>query len=102
MNAIFLLEAYFRRKVEVEKNDGPTRLLTLLEWRKTVRRKAKCNVAFIRKVEIRIVHTSRDNSVEYRLVMGAIKNVFDNTRLMFVIGSIAHLPCMNRVCRHSL
>jgi hypothetical protein len=44
VNAILLPETDFRREVIVKKDNGPTRLLALLEWTKTIRRKAKGNV----------------------------------------------------------
>src|SRR6266511_1772500 len=102
MNAIFLLETDFWREIVVEKDDGPTSLIALLEWSETVLRKAKCNVTFIGKVEEWIGVISMNNGIKERPIMGAIENVLNNTRLMYMICSIAHLLPMCRVRRHSL
>ena len=64
MNAIFLLETYFRREIVVEKYDRPTCLIAPLEWSKTVHQKTKGDVTFIRKVEEKIVLMTRNNGVE--------------------------------------
>ncbi len=102
MNAIFLSEAEFRRDVVVEKDDGPTCLFVLLEWTKTVHRKAEGNVAFIREVEEWVALTSGNNSLEKSLIVRSIENILDNARFVHVLRSIAHLLRMCSIRRHSL
>ena|SRR5258705_7377926 len=102
MNTILLSEAEFRRDVVVEKDNGPTCLVALLEWTKTVCRKAEGNVMFIGEVEGWVALTSGNNSLEQSLIMRSIENILDNARFVHVLHSIAHLLRMCSILRHSL
>ena len=77
-------------------------LFALLEGTKTVCRKAEGNVTFIGEVEEWVALTSGNSSLEQSLIMRSIKNIFDNTRFVHVLCSIAHLRRMCGIRQHSL
>jgi len=98
MNAILFLETYVGWEIVIKKYYRPARLVTLLEWSKSVRRKTEGNVAFVLEIEKGMVLVRRDNSVEEGLIMVTIKNILDNSRLVDIIRSIAHFFCKAGIC----